>query len=264
MSDLPTAPLLIFLTLLGLAVGSFLNVVVHRVPLGLSVNSPPSACPACTAPVRPRDNIPVLSWLVLRGRCRDCAAPISARYPAVEAGTAAVYLALGLRFSGESYLPALLAVAGVSLALLLIDLDHHRLPFVLTVPAFALAAALLGVSGILDGWEPLRVALLSTLVWTVLIAALWWGTQGRGMGFGDVLLAPTLGLVTGWLGWGASLVGLLSAFALGAIVGVSLVLAGRLERGAAIPFGPFLILGAALGVAVGEPLWAAYLEASGY
>ena len=113
-------PLLVGLcALVGLAVGSFLNVVVWRVPRGESVVRPPSACPACGAPVRPADNVPVLSWLRLRGRCRDCSAPISPRYPLVEVGTAALFVVMALRFGLDPVLPAYLYLAAVGLALAL-------------------------------------------------------------------------------------------------------------------------------------------------
>jgi leader peptidase (prepilin peptidase)/N-methyltransferase len=255
--------LLPLLAVLGLVVGSFLNVVVHRVPRGLNINRPPSACPACGHPVRVRDNVPVLSWLLLRGKCRDCVAPIPVRYPLVEAGTAALFVALGARYRDDAVLPALLVLGAAGLALALIDLEHRRLPFVLTVPLFVVTIVLVAVAGALDGWSSLDVAALSTLVWGGLFSVLYYGTGGRGMGFGDVVLSPTLGLALGWIGWGASLVGLLSGFACGAVVGVALMAAGKAGRRSAVPFGPFMLLGALIGMFVGQDLWGHYLDASG-
>lgn len=252
-----------FLALLGLLIGSFLNVVVHRVPAGQSVVSPPSSCPACSHPVRPRDNIPVLSWLLLRGRCRDCAEPISARYPLVEAGCAALFAALTLRFGLSPVLPALLFLAAIGLALALIDLDVSRLPFEISVPGLGVTALLLVGAGFADGWSPIAVALLSAAAWFGLYWSLWFGTGGRGMGLGDVVLAPTLGLALGWLGWGPSLVGLLGGFAIGAVVGVTLMAIGRAGRRSQIPYGPSMLAGALVGVFAGSAIWGAYLGVLG-
>ncbi len=141
-----TAALLLPVVLLGLAIGSFLNVVIHRVPRGESVVSPPSACPSCNNAIRPRDNVPVAGWLLLKGRCRDCQAPISPRYPLVEAATAGLFVVMALRFGLDPVLPAYLYLAAVGLALALIDLDCKRLPDALTLPSYPVAAGLLGVA----------------------------------------------------------------------------------------------------------------------
>ncbi|GAA0610331.1 A24 family peptidase [Sporichthya brevicatena] len=251
------------LALLGLLVGSFLNVVVHRVPAGQSVVRPGSSCPECGSPVRARDNIPVVSWLLLRGRCRDCAHPISARYPLVELGCAALFGALTLRFGLSPILPALLFLAAIGLALAMIDLDVSRLPFEISVPGLGVTAVLLALAGFADGWSPVAVALLSALAWFGLYWSLWFGTGGRGMGLGDVVLAPTLGLALGWLGWGPSLVGLLGGFAIGSVVGVTLMLVGRAGRRSQIPFGPSMLAGALLGAFAGSAIWGAYLGTIG-
>ena len=133
--------------LAGLAIGSFLNVVVWRVPRGESVVSPPSACPACEAAIRPRDNVPVAGWLLLRGRCRDCSTAISPRYPLVEAATAGLFVVLALRLGADPVLPAYLYLAAVGLALALIDVDVHKLPDRLTLPSYVVVAGLLGLGG---------------------------------------------------------------------------------------------------------------------
>lgn len=248
---------------LGLLIGSFLNVVIHRVPRGESVAHPPSSCPGCGTPIKPWDNVPVLSWILLRGRCRTCSIPISPRYPLIEAGTAGAFAVMAARFD-DARLPAVLFLTALGIALAAIDLEHQRLPFVLTVPAIPITAGLLAISGVRDGWDPLAVALGSAAVWGGLFFLLWFGTGGRGMGFGDVVLAPTLGLLLGWLGWGASVVGLLSSFAVGALVGVVMMVVGNAGRKTALPFGPFMLIGTAIGLFVGQPLWDAYLDASGF
>ena len=145
----------------GLAIGSFLNVVVHRVPRGESVVSPPSSCPTCSNAIRPRDNVPVAGWLLLKGKCRDCRTPISPRYPMVEAATAALFVVMALRFGFDPVLPAYLYLAAVGLALALIDLDCKRLPDALTLPSYPVAAVLLGGAALLgsDSGEFLRALL---------------------------------------------------------------------------------------------------------
>jgi leader peptidase (prepilin peptidase) / N-methyltransferase len=246
------------LTILGLVIGSFLNLVIHRVPRDLSIKSPSSACPACEHPLRWFDNVPVLSWLALRGACRDCRARISVRYPLVEAGTAALFGLLGVRFGWSWLLPVMTVLVAGCVALAVIDLDVGRLPFAITVPGLPVVAALLAVAGCVDGWQPAGVAVLSMLAWLGLFGFLHVGTGGRGMGLGDVVLAPSLGLALGWLGWGASLVGLFGGFATGAVIGLLLIAFGGATRKTAIPFGPFMVVGALLGLFFGNDLWQVY------
>ena len=244
----------------GLAVGSFLNVVVHRVPRGESVVRPPSACPACTAPVRPRDNVPVAGWLLLRGRCRDCSEPISARYPAVEALTGALFVVVALRFGLDPVLPAYLYLVAVGVALAAIDLDVQRLPDVLTLPSYPVVAALLGVGALLgstSGAWP-RALLGGLAMWAVY--RLLHQVYPPGMGFGDVKLSGVLGMAAAWVGWGAFAVGLFGGFLLGGLWGVVLVARGRGSRKSRVPFGPFMLTGCLLGVLAGQPLAEAYLR----
>src|SRR5512139_3374971 len=135
---------------LGLAIGSFLNVVIHRVPRGESLLRPASHCPQCTAPVRPWHSVPVLGWLLLRGRCADCAAPISVRSPLVELGTAALFVAVGARFGWSATLPAWLYLAAIAVALALIDLDVLRLPDAIVLPSYLVVPALFMPAVILE------------------------------------------------------------------------------------------------------------------
>lgn len=258
-----TALVVTLSAVLGLLVGSFLNVVVWRVPRGESVVSPPSACPSCGHRVRSRDNVPVLSWLLLRGRCRDCRAPISRRYPLVELA-GAVLFGLAAAFAGASWtLPALLYLAAVGLALTLIDLDVHRLPNAIVLPSYPVAAVLLLVAdlapdGRLDTGTAVRalVGAAALFGFYFLLAFIY----PAGMAFGDVKLAGLLGLYLGWFGWGALVVGSFGAFLLGGVFSVGLLLTRRAGRKSGIPFGPWMIAGAVLGVVAGEQLWASYLS----
>jgi leader peptidase (prepilin peptidase)/N-methyltransferase len=263
MTQVPLGVALIGLGVLGLVVGSFLNVVIHRVPQGLSLVRPGSACPECSAPIRGYDNVPVLSWLVLRGRCRDCRQPISVRYPAVELATAALFVLVGLRFGWDGYTPAVLALVAGGVALFMIDLDRQRLPFAITGVVTMLVVTALAADVLVGSAAFQPVALVSVGIWLGVYGGVWLASSGRGMGLGDVALAPLLGLALGWQGWGPTLVGLIGGFTIGAVVGVALILAGRAGRRTRVAHGPFMLAGAAVGVFVGQPLWSGYLELTG-
>ena len=255
--------LTVLLAVVGLLIGSFLNVVIARVPAGESVVRPRSRCPRCGTEISTRDNIPVLSWLLLRGRCRSCAAPISVRYPRVEVGTAALWLVMLSACGWTWELPAYLYLVSVGLALAAIDLDTKRLPDPLTLPSYVVLGALLLLPAVADGqWTPyLRAWLAAAALFAFyfLLLVIYPG----GMGFGDVKLAGVLGLGLGWLGWGVLVVGGFLGFFLGAVVGGGLMLVRRAGRKTKIPFGPFMLLGALIGVLWGEPLWDAYVSAMG-
>ena len=252
---------------LGLAVGSFLNVVVWRVPRGESVVHPPSACPTCGSAIRARDNVPVLSWLALRGRCRDCRERISARYPLVEAATGVLFVALAVRFGLDgpivAALPAFLFLGAIAVALALIDLDTHRLPNAIVLPAYPVALALLGAAtAFTSDWS----ALLRSLIGGAALFAFYFilaVAVPRGMGFGDVKLAGVLGLYLGWLGWGSLVVGGFAAFVLGGVFSIVLLALRRAGRGSGIPFGPWMLAGAGIGIFFGEPLAEGYLALIG-
>jgi leader peptidase (prepilin peptidase)/N-methyltransferase len=239
-----------FAAVLGLLVGSFLNVVVHRVPRGESVVSPQSACPRCGNLIRARHNVPVLGWLVLRGRCHDCSLPISARYPLVEAGTGVLFGLAGWRFADQPVLlAAYLTFAAAAVALALIDLDVHRLPNAIVVPAYPVLAALLALGA--DGDSLRRAAGGAALLFGffLLVAVVAPGA----MGFGDVKLAGVVGGATAYLSWGAFLTAGFGAFLLGALAALMLLARGSAGRRAAVPFGPFMLVAA----------WASVLGASG-
>jgi leader peptidase (prepilin peptidase)/N-methyltransferase len=250
--------------LLGLAVGSFLNVVIWRVPRGESVVSPASACPACGHPIRARDNVPLLSWLLLRARCRDCGAPISRRYPLVEAGTALAFASLtALWLTSEparaAALPALLYLVAISIALAAIDLDTHTLPNRIVLPSLVVGAVLLAAASAATGeWAALGAAAIGAFAlaaFYLLLAVIY----PAGMGFGDVKLAGVLGLYLGWAGWSALLVGAFAAFILGGLYSIALLALRRATRRSGIPFGPWMLAGAWLGIIAGEPIAHAYL-----
>ena len=254
---MPQPLLLGIVGLLGLAVGSFLNVVIYRVPRDESLVRPGSHCPHCQAEVRHRHNIPVLGWLLLRGRCADCTASISARYPLVEGGTAALFVAVAARFGPSWELPAYLYLAAAAVALAAIDLDVMRLPDRIVLPSYAVALVLLIPAAIAgQSWDPLVRGLIAAGA----TYALYWilAVMPKGMGGGDVKLAPLLGLYLGWLGWTSVAVGLFAGFLLGGVVGVVLLatrVAGRKSR---IPFGPYMLAGAFLAVFAAAPIAAWY------
>lgn len=238
--------------LLGLVVGSFLNVVVHRVPRDESLLRPGSHCPACAAPVRRRHNVPVLGWLLLRGRCADCKAPISARYPLVELLTGALFAAVTARFGLAWELPAYLYLAAVAVALAAIDLDVMRLPHAIVVPSYSVALVLLAVPSAVHGdWAaPVRAVLAAGALYA-LYYVLWFA---GGMGGGDLGLAPLLGLYLGWLGWVPVLVGVCAGFLLGGVAGVALLAARAARRGGKVPFGPYMLAGALVAVLAAGPV----------
>lgn len=265
----------------GALIGSFLNVVIYRVPQGESVVSPPSACPTCGHRIRGIDNVPILSWVALGGKCRDCRTPIAIRYPLVELGTALFFALVGawgttalatgplLLMSGASLiglalsLVAYLYLAAVSVALALIDLDTHRLPDKIVLPAYAVGAVLLGSASLItaDYGRLLGAGLGLAAMWVAyfLMAVLYPG----GMGFGDVKLAGVLGLFLGWLGWGPLLVGAFSAFLLGGLFALVLLATRRVTRKGGIPFGPWMLVGAWVGIFAGDPIWHSYLALFG-
>lgn len=240
--------------ILGLAVGSFLNVVIHRVPLHLSVVRPPSACPTCTMTLRPWHNVPVVSWLALRGRCAGCGTGISARYPVVESLTAVLFVLVTARFGVTPELPAYLYLAAVAVALAAIDLDVQRLPDTIVLPSYAVGVVLLGAATVATGaWDDaLRAAIGMVVMFGVYFTIAW--IQPQGMGFGDVKTAGLLGLFLGWVSWSALAVGFFAGFLLGGVFGVLLMAVRRAGRKTAIPYGPHLLAGAFVALFVAAPI----------
>ncbi|MGH9107811.1 MAG: prepilin peptidase [Acidimicrobiales bacterium] len=243
-----------YFALWGLLVGSFANVVIYRVPAGRSVVRPASACPKCGAHLRAVDNVPVVSWLALQGKCRSCRAMISPRYPAVEALVALIFAFIGWRFGiswtgvGEA------ALAGGLVALAFIDLDHMVLPRRVVYATLTVVAAVF-VAGSASGgqWHRLGIAALSAAVPWALFFALNW-LAPKALGFGDVRLALLIGFGLGWLGAAYAFLGFLVASILGSLVGVALIAAGKAGRRTPVPFGTFLATGAVLAALAGQPV----------
>jgi len=247
--------------LLGLVVGSFLNVVIHRLPkmmenewraqcAELEGRDPPdtgrynlmvprSACPACGTPIRARDNIPVLSWLLLRGKCAKCGKPISARYPIVEAATGVLSALVAWKFGYGWTAGAVLVFTWTLIALTFIDADTTLLPDDLTLPLLWL-----GLLVNLLGWLPgvtLRDAVIGAIAGYLVLWLIYWAfklaTGKEGMGYGDFKLLAALGA---WMGWKALLPIVLLSSVVGAVVGIVLIVLARRGREIPIPFGPYL------------------------
>jgi leader peptidase (prepilin peptidase)/N-methyltransferase len=244
--------------LLGIAIGSFLNVVIWRVPRGESVATPASHCPGCDTPINARDNVPVVSWLLLHGRCRHCSNRISIRYPLVELGTGALFALFALRLGPHAMLPAFLYLAAVGVALALIDLDVQRLPDVLTLPSYPVALILLGVAAAVDGASHAYLRALIGMLALLAFYSVVWFVYPAGMGRGDVKLSGLLGLYLAWLGWSQLVVGAFAAFAVGSLVSVALVMLTKAGRKTRVPFGPFMLVGVLIGLYAGHPLAHAY------
>lgn len=239
--------------LFGAVVGSFLNVVAYRLPRRESLVSPGSRCPSCGTAIKPYDNIPVLGWLLLRGRCRSCRHPISPRYPAVEAMTGALAVSVVLVKHSAHDVALGLVLIGILVPVALIDLEHRIIPNRITLPA-ALAAVVIGLVTKPAGVPEQLIAGAAAGGFLLAFAL----AYPRGMGMGDVKLAGVLGLFLGRSVAVALLVGVLAA----TIVGVAVMARLGISRGrkTAVPFGPFLALGGVVGLLAGAPILHWYLH----
>ena len=240
----------VFVTLMGLTIGSFLNVVIHRLPRDQSLAFPPSNCPACHAPIRWYHNIPLLGYALIGGRCAACRAPVSIRYPLVEAITGALFLWHYLVIGPEWLLLVRLAFAAAMVALFAIDLEHQILPDEITLGGIVLGfAASLVVP---PGWVSSLVGIIAGGLIPWGIAEAYLRVRGvEGLGFGDVKMLAMIGAV---LGWPLMLLTLLIASLVGALVGVTLIVSGRGTRQLRLPFGTFLAVAALLAGLHGTPL----------
>jgi leader peptidase (prepilin peptidase)/N-methyltransferase len=247
--------LLIFLFVLGAILGSFFNVVIHRVPRGGSIVRPPSACPACGTRLRAWDNIPLLSYLALRGRCRYCAAPISPRYAIVEALSGLLPVLLFVRYGAAAPFWVFWPLSCVLLVLSFIDLDLRILSDKVTLPGIVIGLAVAPLTGLLGFWESLVGVLVGggALYLIGILGELL--LKKESMGGGDVKLAAMLGA---FLGWQMIVMSLFVAFLTGAIVGIAVMSVKRNDWDHAIPFGPFIALGAMVAILWGGPVLAWY------
>jgi leader peptidase (prepilin peptidase)/N-methyltransferase len=237
----------------GLLIGSFLNVVAYRLPRGESLSHPGSRCPGCGAPIAPYDNIPVVSWLLLRGRCRRCEEPISIRYPLVEATTAVLYALVVVAKDDALGIALGLLLVTALVPITLIDLELRLIPNRITLPAAVgavLAAVILDIS-----FVPEQLIAGAAAGGFFLLAAL---AYPRGMGMGDVKLAGMLGLYLGRAVAPAIFAGLIAGVVVGAVIVARK--GAREGRKTAVPFGPFLALGGVFGLFAGDAIMDAYLS----
>ena len=238
---------------MGAIFGSFLNVVAYRLPRHESVVKPASHCTRCATPVKPYDNVPILSYLLLRGHCRACGEPISVRYPLVEFVTASLCVAVVLAEPTTARIALGIALILLVVPIALIDLETRLIPNRLTLPGAVLALAL-GLA--LDpGGEPSRLIAGAAAGGFLLVAAL---AYPGGMGMGDVKLAAMMGLFLGSAVAPALLIALLGGTAVGAVIVARK--GARAGRKTAVPFGPFLALGAIVAVFAGHPLVGVYVN----
>jgi leader peptidase (prepilin peptidase)/N-methyltransferase len=248
---IPPVIALAFCAIAGLCVGSFLNVVIARLPSGRSIAQPGSACPHCATAIAWYDNVPVLSYLLLRARCRACRSPISWRYPMVEIMSAVLFALAYLRFGPTLRLAAALVLVSMLIAITEIDLDHQIIPDVLSLPGVALGLiASLGPGAI--GWKDSALGVLvGAGVFVVIIAASSLVLGQPGMGVGDVKLGAMLGA---FLGWELALLSVLVSVLVGGPLAAGLLATGRKGRKDPVPFGPFLALGGVVSLFWGDAL----------
>ena len=239
----------------GLIVGSFLNVCIYRLPRKESVNWPGSHCTTCNRSLAWYENIPVVSWLVLRGRCRTCRDPISVIYPAVEVITGLVFLA-AYELYGLTLLTAVrIAFACAMIVLFAIDLRHRILPNVITVPG--IVAGFVASLWLPPGWQSSLIGLLIGGGVLFAVGEAYYRTRGvEGMGMGDVKM---LAMIGAFLGWPLMLLTLILASFTGAILGLAMIVSGRGGAKAALPFGTFLAVGALVSAVAGQPIVDWYL-----
>lgn len=248
----------IFFFLLGSTIGSFLNVCIYRIPRERSIVNPPSACPGCEKPIRPYDNIPILSYILLKGKCRDCGTKISIRYPLVELLTGIFFLILYRQFGFTFELIVFMIFLALLLIISFIDLDFQIIPDILSIGGVALGFILAIIRPFFRYLEP-RFGILDSLYGILLggglLFAIAWlyqfFTKREGMGGGDIKL---LGMIGAFCGWKGVLFSLVSGSVFGTLVGIPIILAKGQGGKYAIPFGPFLSLGAIVYIFKGDSL----------
>ena len=256
LADLPLSVGIAVAAAFGAVVGSFLNVCIYRLPLGKSVVYPPSACTTCARELVWYENVPVVSWLVLRGRCRTCGTPISFRYPLIEALTAAMF-GLAWWYYGPGALLASRLIFGCALIVLFaVDLEHHLLPNAITVPGIVVGFVFSFFTE--PGWEASLIGLLAGGGALYAIAEIYYRVRHEeGLGMGDVKM---LAMIGAFLGWKLALLTLILASFAGTLIGIGLIVTRRGGMKYALPFGTFLALGAAAAAFVGPGLLEWYLR----
>jgi leader peptidase (prepilin peptidase)/N-methyltransferase len=241
---------------LGAIVGSFLNVCIHRLPLGASIVWPSSACPHCKRELSWYENIPVVSYLVLRARCRTCKAPISIRYPLVEALTSALFVGAWAYYGPGPLVASRLVFGCVLLVLFATDLEHHLLPNAITLPGIVVGFAFSFFTE--PGWVASLIGILAGGGVLYLVAVgYFWVRHEEGLGMGDPKM---LALIGAFLGWKLTLLTLMAASVLGSVIGLGMIVSGRGGMKYALPFGCFLAVGAAVAATVGPALLDWYLR----
>ena len=246
----------LLLAMLGLIVGSFLNVCIYRLPRGQSVNWPGSRCTSCLRAIAWYENVPVVSWLALRGRCRNCGERIAVMYPIVELITGALFVAGYFIYGWTPLLAVRLAFACAMVVLFVIDLQHHILPNVITVPGIVIGFVL--SLFLPPGWQSSLIGLIAGGGVLFAIAEAYYRLRGiEGLGMGDVKM---LSMIGAFLGWKLVLVTLVLASFAGSVIGIGVRASGRGGMKAALPFGTFLAVGALTAAVVGEPLVAWYVS----
>jgi leader peptidase (prepilin peptidase)/N-methyltransferase len=250
---------LLVVGVLGLLVGTLLTTVAARVPAGESLLHPGSRCDTCRARIAVTDQIPLVSWARLRGRCRICGQSIGWQVPAIEAATALLFAATAAVVGVSWALPALLYLAALTVVASAIDLQHHRLPDAIVLPSYPITLGLLLLS--LLGPATSADLLRAVLAGLALFAAyfLLGFINPSGMGGGDIKLAGVLGMLLGMVGWSAVVVGGVAGFFIGAVGGLLLLIVGRAGRKTKIPFGPFMFAGCYVGLLWGADVAAWYL-----
>lgn len=257
MTALPTPLALFFVFCFGAMLGSFLNVVIYRVPNDESIVMPPSHCPRCETRIRWYDNIPVLSWFVLRGRCRHCREPFSFRYPFNEFLTGALFVLLQWRFGWTAQWAGMCVLTAALIAILWIDIDHQLILDVITFPGILLGLAYNLV--VVREWQAALIGCVAGYLFGDILARVsQFIYKKEAFGRGDVKLIAMLGA---WLGWKPLVVAVFSSFLLGSVVGLALMGLQRVSWGqhAEIPFGPALVGGGLLAIFTGPHLWDWYV-----
>jgi leader peptidase (prepilin peptidase)/N-methyltransferase len=239
---------------LGLAVGSFLNVCIHRLPLHESVAWPASRCPQCATPLSSFDNIPLVSYLVLGGKCRSCGAPISVMYPLVELVTAGVFLAAYYLFGPSPLLIARLLFASAMIVLFVIDLQHRILPNIITLPGIIVGFVF--SLFLPPGWFESLVGIVAGGGVLLLMAEMYYRLRKEeGLGMGDVKM---LAMIGAFLGWKLMLVTLVLSSFLGSLIGIGMIVLKKGDMKYALPFGTFLAIGAIVASVSGDAIWRWY------